>query len=386
MFSRWVNKTHVQNDTGENVVIKENGGNEDNWEDNSPQARFENQSGQTLIKQLGCGVYGTVFAAIKDADADRFLAEYQTAIANNDWAKKKSVIKRMRAHLRAAKILRDVRAQEPLYVSDFIREAILLQHFQDNSPEIARRGVMRIIDRGPDESPYYTMELITGGAINDLRQMFWKTPEILGNTIPAGLLWHMIAQLTQALLFLNFGIVNGKRLPGFQNMAHCDLHGGNILFRYPGQYGNFPDIVVADFGVAQLEPSAGPDTPVFLKRQIADIERICEWLMTFVSKADRDHVMLKMAYEKLDRVPVSRGNANLQNLLQGLLDFSKNRREIFYLDLPESWVQYFSRSAVSDDEFEDFLRRYQTMKAEQTEKNSPMKWLSATLFSVWRIQ
>ena len=76
--------------------------------------------------------------------------------------------------------------------------------------------------------------------------------------------WHCFKQLSEAIAFLHCGydVKQGKCLPardgrpGWEWVMHGDIKPDNILLR-PSATGRFPDLVLADFGSAEIE--AGRD-------------------------------------------------------------------------------------------------------------------------------
>lgn len=336
---------------------------EPRWAQDSEQARFESESKHLIVKELGFGSYGFVYASISDSDANVFAIDYDEA--GEDPTKKRAVLDNMRASIRAVKLCSiDSYDQDP-DLAEFQNEIGVLRYLNDHYLEQGgQQTVTRILEPevGPNPRGWVLMELLTAGTLDDMQHLYWEVPQRLGSTIPADLLWHFIAQVTEALLFLHFGIVNGKKIPGHKLAAHRDLHGKNMMLRWPGNTcGNYPDIVIVDFGRAEiLDPNEVDKAKInfMYRNQIDDAVRFALHLEIFlVNKADNSEQSLRRVVQGLADVQKSTKNQRLRLQLTRAMNVAKRRREAEYKDLPDAWIQYLSRPAVSDEELEAFLRQ-----------------------------
>ncbi|KAK4504021.1 hypothetical protein PRZ48_004936 [Zasmidium cellare] len=358
----WAKKPQPNDSQVDSVVEQGSKRKGASWAPDSEQARFENESEQLILKELGSGAFATVFATIGKSDANNSVIEYNRAKGNP--VQQKAVIENMRKSLLAAKLLDSRLIGMEQYADEFRLEISMLRYVAKAYLDKEKHGVARILhpDIGPKPRSWYQMEMLTGGALCDFRHLFWKRPPPLGGTIPAGLLWHMIAQLTETLMFLNFGIVDGKRIKNCHIIAHHDLHEGNILFRWPGTTHQFyPDVVVADFGRSFEMPLDMDDEEYadeIYRTQVRDLRQLIVALGILTSKAGEDGDTLEGVLALLDGVQVSSKNIDMKRVLNKAMLFARRRRLEFYNKLPEAWIQYFSRPAVSDKELEIFLQQF----------------------------
>lgn len=360
-------KSYVPNSACEPFVIKESGRGVDTVsESDSEEAHFERESEQIIIKQVGSGFYAFVYATIADFDAKVLLIDWEDAQGDSD--KRKAVIDKMRASLLAAKVLKKDRADYRDVIEGIQTEARMLKYIRDNY--LDRGGAPTAVKIvypgfGPKTRKWYSMELLSGGTAESLLGQFWNEDGPLGSTIPAGLLWHMLAQIGEALLFLHFGIVNGERVAE-SPLRHGDLHCGNIMFAARQGYGNYPDTLIADFGMSKTEAefiSDGRSVADLHKHQICDLIGLVPFLWSLADKADNDKIRLTKILGSIEDVKVTEGNRELRIFLQGLVKLAKYNRQARYEDLPDKWVEYFSRPAVSDTELEAFLEQFKGRQA-----------------------
>ncbi|KAF2163681.1 hypothetical protein M409DRAFT_57181 [Zasmidium cellare ATCC 36951] len=321
-------------------------------ESSDEQGRFENESEEVVLKELGSGSYAVIFATI----------DYDRAIG--DPVEQKDIIDKMQASISATKVLRNTLNDEEGYRAQFQAEIRMLWYLNDNYLEKAgQHGVVRILHPRVGSSPgsWFSMEMYTGGTLEELRNLYWKDPPLLGATIPEGFLWHILAELTETLLALNFGIINGQESHDQDIMAHYDLHGGNVMLRWPGKtYGNYPDVIITDFGLGIAMDSDMADkerAEMMYQIQIRDLNHIMEFLWTLMCKSDDNSETLLRVFNALYGVGKSPENKRMKRRLEIVLKEAKVRRENMYKELPDAWIQYLSRPTVSDKELETFLQQ-----------------------------
>ena len=153
------------------------------------------------------------------------------------------------------------------------------------------------------ETSWLSMEMYTAGTLMDVQDLYWKNPPLLGTTVPEGLLWHIIAQLTETLLALNFGIINGEKNNDLDIVAHCDLHGNNVMLRWPGKaFGDYPDVIITDFGLSIRMASDMADkerADLMYRCQIRDLTHLMDVLWTLISKSDGNRETLIRVFDAL---------------------------------------------------------------------------------------
>ena len=197
-----------------------------------------------IIKKLGHGAYAAVYLSIPKATADHILADYASSPPTK--ANKSSTITRLRASLQALKV-----STSNSFANDPDKEIRVLQHLKGkcNHPSIIE---LIDADTSPLKKSWYTMPVCNGG---DLDELLTLTRDPKKTALPVGLAWHICAQLGRALLYLHFGRHDGRTEPNWPLLTHEDIHPNNILFRAgggdeKGQFGNYPDVILADFGKA----------------------------------------------------------------------------------------------------------------------------------------
>ncbi|EMC97478.1 hypothetical protein BAUCODRAFT_453410 [Baudoinia panamericana UAMH 10762] len=131
-------------------------------------------------------------------------------------------------------------------------------------------GIAQILDCYVDgRTLWFTTPWASGG---DLSNLTLHYPHAI--TTPA--IWHICLQVTNALMYLYFGIATdtfalpGSLRPqkGWPGIAHQDLHLGNILVK-PARHVHGFDIVITDFGNAMFfEPhSVKTEVPLYCIRE-----------------------------------------------------------------------------------------------------------------------
>ena len=124
-----------------------------------------------------------------------------------------------------------------------------------------------------DWSPTRTtlfFEYCAAGDLSDLVKAYHRDH---GLKIPESFIWHVYRQLAEALAFMHTGYdrTNTKR-PPFQAVIHRDIKPQNIFIRKPASSRGYPEIVLADFGLATTRSSTdslcgsflwqGPEVPI----------------------------------------------------------------------------------------------------------------------------
>ncbi|EMC97163.1 hypothetical protein BAUCODRAFT_32907 [Baudoinia panamericana UAMH 10762] len=94
----------------------------------------------------------------------------------------------------------------------------------------------------------------------DLRKFLihWTTARGHNNAaVPEHLILHYICSMTRGLGYIHNGVINadtGETVPNHEPMVHGDIKLDNVFLRWPTQPNyDLPDIVLGDFGMAQIE-------------------------------------------------------------------------------------------------------------------------------------
>ncbi|EGP92353.1 uncharacterized protein MYCGRDRAFT_89379 [Zymoseptoria tritici IPO323] len=281
-------------------------------------ARFERD--HYIIKELGSGAYGHAYASVPKATADQIVSEL-TSSPNAVPAAKA----RLRAGLQAAKISK---ASTGFHDADSV------------------------------SNTWLTLEMLNG---RTLAQFATFIEDSYCRSPPAGLCWHMLFELAEALLTLHCGF-NGKKgkvAPDRQKYAHNDVAGRNIMFRTAPSttevsFRDYPGVVLVDFGSAQKVASKATDEihsvkhrgvdhqALDLKEAIIAIKRIFLILL-------RTDVRLRDALKELSSWTLDKDDAkadeSLLNHLLQLRDQALKARTELYKPLPPRIVAYFNQHA-----------------------------------------
>ena len=172
-----------------------------------------------LIKELGQGSFGSV-SLMKDRRSGQVVA---TKTIRND--------KPYRGRAPEARIFKDLLQPHP-------RITELLACF---------------LDRVPGSSQVLIFEYCDGGDLFDLISKYTQRQAI----IPESFLWQVAIHITEALAYLHYG-ARGSLVPPastWTSIVHCDLKPENLLLKWKPGFSRkkiYPDVVLADFGVAQI--------------------------------------------------------------------------------------------------------------------------------------
>ncbi|SMQ45869.1 unnamed protein product [Zymoseptoria tritici ST99CH_1A5] len=316
--------------------------------------RFERD--HYIIKELGSGAYGHAYASVPKATADQIVSEL-TSSPNAVPAAKA----RLRAGLQAAKISK---ASTGFHGKLGLRTEIQTLQYLNNS---SCPNIVHLIDADSVSNTWLTLEMLNG---RTLAQFATFIEDSYCRSPPAGLCWHMLFELAEALLTLHCGF-NGKKgkvAPDRQKYAHNDVAGRNIMFRTAPSttevsFRDYPGVVLVDFGSAQKVASKATDEihsvkhrgvdhqALDLKEAIIAIKRIFLILL-------RTDVRLRDALKELSSWTLDKDDAkadeSLLNHLLQLRDQALKARTELYKPLPPRIVAYFNQHAqvVSDRDLE----------------------------------
>lgn len=98
-------------------------------------------------------------------------------------------------------------------------------------------------------------EFCAAGDLSDLIKAYHTNH---GLDIPESFIWHVYIQLAEALAFIHTGYDRtDQRRPGWRPVVHRDVKPQNIFLRRPTSSHQYPDIVLADFGLATTRTRSG---------------------------------------------------------------------------------------------------------------------------------
>lgn len=200
------------------------------------------------------------------------------------------------------------------------------------------------------------MPLCTGG---DLKRLMENYPEALN----ASFIWHINLNIFEALLFLQYGITRTQTSPvdGWKPVFHGDLHAGNVLMQPFGQtsFGNFPSIVLSDFGEARQFPGysqlrTGMEREKYTAHQygdVLDVGRLTEEILELTHDSGHrlDDAAEIALLDWIGDLEVDVVAAHMQKMAV----IAWHQRDHQYEHLPTSVLRYLCQDVVSDAELED---------------------------------
>ena len=101
------------------------------------------------------------------------------------------------------------------------------------------------------------LEYCSGGDLGDFAYSY----QVKGIRVPESFIWHTYIQLSEALAYIHTGYTRESRPTprSWQAILHRDIKPDNVFLRKPSSSSrtNYPDIVLADFGIAKPKPPSG---------------------------------------------------------------------------------------------------------------------------------
>lgn len=218
-----------------------------------------------ISRQISVGNYANVYFSIPKTVANQILSAFDSKTIDQNEA-----ISRLRAGLQAIKISKGKTGDT---ADNMDMEVAVLQHMSElNHPNLVR---LQGADAAVNNKVWYTLELLTGTTFGgyctvfqDLGRNHIETPA------PKAFGWHLVLQLTEALLALHFGDKDGQQSNSWPMYSHNDIHQHNMLFRNAlGDFGNYPDVVLIDFGRVQ-KLGGLTDRAAFFETQHTNMKRV----------------------------------------------------------------------------------------------------------------
>lgn len=206
---------------------------------------------------------------------------------------------------------------------------------------------------------FYSLELLTGntfgaylGVLSSVERKgndtYWGG--IPYNFVPVSFGWHLILQLTEALLMLHFGEKDGQEDERWPMYTHNDIHQNNLLFRGgKGAFKDYPDIVIIDFGKVKTLRTQATDQKRtdFFEAQHFDMKRA---ISNVVDYAFPEDVALNGVYNDLRDLDIQKGankNQALKEWMGRLRTRCLEEREKQYEPLAPALVRHFRLELVN---------------------------------------
>lgn len=303
-----------------------------------------------LVKTLGNGAVGEVFASIPRADADRILLEHARG-----FFPKKQTCDRLRAVLEALKIP-IARANVGITPNPLAEEIKCLRDLRSG-----RSHIVRIIDAG-EQLDWFTLELLTGGTLRTLENKV-HAEYVAGRpcALPAAFGWHLIAQAAQSLLELHFGIINNDvSLEDSTQYTHGDILSHNMAFRIPGRFADYPDFVLIDFETARVLAAEDQDdqdeVDLFFATQADEVWHVANVLIRIMTPiAVQDPELMEalqdmMSFDFDPERDSEDSNDRLSDFLAEIRDDALRRRVELYAPLQPEMNSNPLERVFSDEE------------------------------------
>lgn len=205
---------------------------------------------------------------------------------------------------------------------------------------------------------WITMELLSGGSLRDFEDAHMDS-DPAPYTMPPSFGWHVIGEAAEAFLELHFGIVKNILTPGTSRYVHYDTHGGNLMFRYPGAYEDYPDFVLGDLGGArpldsQEESSYNYQLYDHQVNDWHDAVAQLEILIKAIGNAELTETWKQLALFQFKREHTSLHNAPFQEYLIEVRDEARRMRALTYEELPPEIASNPITERITDENLEAF--------------------------------
>lgn len=294
------------------------------------------------VKYLGSGDNGNTFAAISKQNADQIAVKH-------GYRKTQAYFNELRDYLVAVKYCKDAFDE-----NDLENEIMFLTKTMPIDHPCYTACVRACVDDGLNVQ-WLALPFCSGG---DLGSFLGKFP----HAISLSFRWHVAHQLASALLFLLYGITDPSQTqpaPHWPHVSHSDIFLSNLLLAPNGRFGDFPDVIVADFGRATEYESENDDG--YLGSQVFDIQSlgtvIDDMKETIISKGARSfhaggEVVLEDCMNRLAQLGHLTDSQEAIALLQDVKAVAGVQRARYYLGMPADALAYLHAVKVSNEQLD----------------------------------
>ncbi|TKA23402.1 hypothetical protein B0A50_07278 [Salinomyces thailandicus] len=288
------------------------------------------------VKKLGEGAYADVYLSISRSDANRIRAKYEKT-------DRPQMYKALRQQLVAVKIAKLIWDDDSLATEIHVLTNLLPgkhERIIDAVGSMSERPVQWL------KTPY-----ISGG---DLHGFSERCP----NGVTESFMYHVACQGAEALAFLLSGATQANNMTPMQSwscVSHGDIHPGNWFLRLAGTFGNFPDVVLADFGRAEF----GMSEERAISRSMRDADDVAECILLVTKRAatlDRATCERLRDLWKPVRAVDQAHAVNRMGLLAAykkVMTSADRVRRSRYQALPEGLLALLRLNKVSESELDD---------------------------------
>ncbi|CZT22215.1 uncharacterized protein RCC_08084 [Ramularia collo-cygni] len=321
-------------------------------------ADFAKRYQHYVLGQISTGSYAHAHFSLPKSIADQTLAVFDShKIEHNE------ACRRLRASLQAIKICK---GKTNGSADNMDLEITVLSH-------TAKKGHPNLVgirdaDAASTGKSWYTLELLTGDTFEkycdllyNLRLSLDRSPESFS---PVSFGWHLVLQVTQGLLALHFGDKNGKECRSWPMYTHGDTHPKNLLFRGgTGQYKDYPDAVLIDFGRTQ-KLGSHTDRAAFFRAQHADVKLAIHFIVKTQWARDLDLRTICSEIWELDIQEGVDNNRILKSWMKDLRLRAFRERERLYIALHPDVIEHFQQEMISENELWEQTISYRSLCAE----------------------
>ena len=325
-----------------------------------------------LMKRIGGGQFGEAFLAIKRSIADSIHSQFWRTDENTfykELRRRMVVVKFFKIQTRHSKFddWEDLTTEIKFLKQNILRQSPRITELLDSYLEGMTQWFV---------TPYYT-----GG---DLNHFVTNHPE----AVSVAFIWHIGYQLVEAFLFLDFGIsdIKNPRLPAtWLKMWNWDLHSGNVLLRPArprSEFGNLPDLAIADFGNSESASLSDIHEDEGRKRQLMDAGYITHILEPLVSMAGvtggdpQGQLIFEWSDKFMSAYSMKNDKDSSSRLRKLFFDFAKiadHQRRKNFKPMPPT-AEAGLASSVSDGELAMFASNINLAKRMTPPQISKRKW------------
>lgn len=309
----------------------------------SPIQVFDNDT-KYLFKRLCRRFHGEVRLSISKEMVDIIVADFHHRTDKSP-TERSTAFELLRPHVQVMKLWSNSDFETPLK-----KEVDILKLLQP----CEHPSIVKLIDVAEDYK-WYTMPTYAGGDLFALVSVMHAGPKLY---VPQAFAWHVAAQLASALLFVHFGIdQHGVQQPDWPVMIHNDLHLGNFFFDIPGgSYGNYPNIVLGDFGKGSVLEERAPEHKIkeFFEQRETDVIDLTKIMKEFNRNGGDKTFTIEV--RKLIQEAVRDGNSNQESLLS-FIKKAQEERDRLYKPLSPEVLNYLNKQVLVDEDLDIILTR-----------------------------
>lgn len=274
-----------------------------------------------LIAKIGSGSTANVWLSIPRTTANSILEAPTSSLSEED---------RTKAYHALCDALQATKVAVPFasdQIYDLSDEITVLQDLTTRNLKNATKILN--FDRSSPHMVWFTTELLNGGT---LEQFLAAKQHFTENFA-----WNCVRQITESILAVYFST---------PQYYQGDVRPANLMFRVRREGGQFPDLVLIDFGQAKNMENKGD--VAFFDRQREDVKECFRIIV-----GDREHEIQELRSLAVEFVRLyegemgTEGNANLEKMVRKAHTLALER--VGKYDLSSDVVMYFAAGLRTED-------------------------------------